>query len=225
MEFKICKRKKSIYRKARKRCNIPNVFRGFEKEEEQLENLKKAKPVKGENVETQIDVSLYDAFYGLEKQIALKDVEKKAKTYTIKIPEGIRDGEKIRLIGQGKPGKNGGKPGDLLIKINIESDNKFRLQGPDIYTDLCLTPWEAALGTRTFVKTIDDETKIYIPQGIETGEKVRIPNKGYKINKEERGDLVAEIKIVNPKQLTKEEEEIYIRLSEISKFNPRTDKE
>ena len=155
----------------------------------------------------------------------LKDIEKNSKTYTIKIPEGIRDGEKIRLIGQGKPGKNGGKPGDLLIKINIESDNNFRLQGSDIYTDLCLSPWEAALGTRTFVKTIDDETKIYIPQGIETGEKVRIPNKGYKINKETRGDLVAEIKIVNPKQLTKEEKEIYKRLSEISKFNPRTDKE
>ena len=161
----------------------------------------------------------------MEKQIVLKDIEKNSKTYTIKIPEGIRDGEKIRLIGQGKPGKNGGKPGDLLIKINIESDNNFRLQGSDIYTDLCLAPWEAALGTRTFVKTIDDETKIYIPQGIETGEKVRIPNKGYKINKETRGDLVAEIKIVNPKQLTKEEKEIYKRLSEISKFNPRTDKE
>lgn len=222
---KFAKGKKAFTGKQEKGAIFQMFLGDLKKEEEQLDNLKKAKPVKGENVETQIDVSLYDAFYGLEKQIALKDVEKKAKTYTIKIPEGIRDGEKIRLIGQGKPGKNGGKPGDLLIKINIESDNKFRLQGPDIYTDLCLTPWEAALGTRTFVKTIDDETKIYIPQGIETGEKIRIPNKGYKINKEERGDLVAEIKIVNPKQLTKEEEEIYIRLSEISKFNPRTDKE
>ena len=198
---KFAKGKKAFTGKQEKGAIFQMFLGDLKKEEEQLENLKKAKPVKGENVETQIDVSLYDAFYG------------------------IRDGEKIRLIGQGKPGKNGGKPGDLLIKINIESDNKFRLQGPDIYTDLCLTPWEAALGTRTFVKTIDDETKIYIPQGIETGEKVRIPNKGYKINKEARGDLVAEVKIVNPKQLTKEEEEIYKRLSEISKFNPRTDKE
>lgn len=222
---KFAKGKKAFTGKQEKSAIFQMFLGDLKKDDEQSEKLKKAVPVKGENVETQIEVSLYDAFYGLEKQIVLKDIEKNSKTYTIKIPEGIRDGEKIRLIGQGKPGKNGGKPGDLLIKINIESDNNFRLQGSDIYTDLCLSPWEAALGTRTFVKTIDDETKIYIPQGIETGEKVRIPNKGYKINKETRGDLVAEIKIVNPKQLTKEEKEIYKRLSEISKFNPRTDKE
>ena len=222
---KFAKGKKAFTGKQEKSAIFQMFLGDLKKDDEQSEKLKKAVPVKGENVETQIEVSLYDAFYGLEKQIVLKDIEKNSKTYTIKIPEGIRDGEKIRLIGQGKPGKNGGKPGDLLIKINIESDNNFRLQGSDIYTDLCLAPWEAALGTRTFVKTIDDETKIYIPQGIETGEKVRIPNKGYKINKETRGDLVAEIKIVNPKQLTKEEKEIYKRLSEISKFNPRTDKE
>lgn len=222
---KFAKGKKAFTGKQEKSAIFQMFLGDLKKDDEQSEKLKKAVPVKGENVETQIEVSLYDAFYGLEKQIVLKDIEKNSKTYTIKIPEGIRDGEKIRLIGQGKPGKNGGKPGDLLIKINIESDNNFRLQGSDIYTDLCLSPWEAALGTRTFVKTIDDETKIYIPQGIETGEKVRIPNKGYKINKETRGDLVAEIKIVNPKQLTKEEKEIYKKLSEISKFNPRTDKE
>lgn len=222
---KFAKGKKAFTGKQEKSAIFQMFLGDLKKDDEQSEKLKKEVPVKGENVETQIEVSLYDAFYGLEKQIVLKDIEKNSKTYTIKIPEGIRDGEKIRLIGQGKPGKNGGKPGDLLIKINIESDNNFRLQGSDIYTDLCLSPWEAALGTRTFVKTIDDETKIYIPQGIETGEKVRIPNKGYKINKETRGDLVAEIKIVNPKQLTKEEKEIYKRLSEISKFNPRTDKE
>ena len=222
---KFAKGKKAFTGKQEKNAIFQMFLGDLKKDDEQSEKLKKAVPVKGENVETQIGVSLYDAFYGLEKQIVLKDIEKNSKTYTIKIPEGIRDGEKIRLIGQGKPGTNGGKPGDLLIKINIESDNNFRLQGSDIYTDLCLAPWEAALGTRTFVKTIDDETKIYIPQGIETGEKVRIPNKGYKINKETRGDLVAEIKIVNPKQLTKEEKEIYKRLSEISKFNPRTDKE
>ena len=145
----------------------------------------------------------------------------KMKTFSVKIPEGIRDGEKIRLIGQGKEGKNGGKDGDLLIKINIKDDKKFKLKGCDIYTDLLLTPAEAALGARVMVKTIDDETKVYIPKGIQSGEKIKIANKGYRIGKDSRGDLVAEVKVVVPKELTKQEEEIYTKLNEITKFNPR----
>lgn len=181
----------------------------------------KANPVKGKNIETEINVNIYDAFYGLEKQIVLKDINGSSKTYTVKIPQGIRNGEKIRLIGQGQPGKNEGKSGDLLIKINIENDDKFKLQGTDLYTDLLLTPWEAALGIRTSVKSIDDETKVYIPEGIQSGEKIKIPNKGYYIDKERRGDLVAEVKVVVPKQISKEEKELYKKLGEISKFDPR----
>lgn len=182
----------------------------------------KENPVKGKNIETEINVNIYDAFYGLEKQIVLKDVNGSSKTYTVKIPQGIRNGEKIRLIGQGQPGKNEGKSGDLLIKINIENDDKFKLQGTDLYTDLLLTPWEAALGVRTSVKSIDDETKVYIPEGIQSGEKIKIPNKGYYIDKERRGDLIAEVKIVVPKQISKEEKELYKKLGKISKFDPRT---
>ncbi len=188
---------------------------------ENKEEKPKRNPVKGENIETEINVSIYDAFYGLDKQIALKDVDGNSKTYTVKIPKGIRNGEKIRLIGQGKPGENGGKSGDLLIKINIEDDNNFKLEGYDLYTDLLLTPWEAALGTRTTVKTIDDETNVYVPEGIQSGEKIRIPNKGYYASKDTRGDLVAEVKVVVPKHLSKEEKNIYQELSKISKFNPR----
>ena len=77
------------------------------------------------------------------------------KNFTVKIPAGIRNGEKIRLIGQGKPGQNGGKNGDLFIKINIEKDKKFKLEGCDIYTYLNLNVWEAALGTRIKVEGID----------------------------------------------------------------------
>ncbi len=186
--------------------------------------IKKARkiPIKGENVETEINVNIYDAFYGLDKQISLKNADGNNKIYTVKIPKGIRNGEKIRLIGQGKDGQDGGKNGDLLIKINIEDDKKFKLKGYDIYTDLLLTPWEAALGTRTTVSSIDDETNIYVPEGIQTGEKIRIPNKGYYSNKENRGDLVAEVKIVVPKTLSNEEKNIYKELSKISKFNPRS---
>ena len=199
---------------------IFDIFLGNVEREDSKEKIKDL-PVKGENIETGINVSLYDAFYGLEKQIAIKEVDGNLKTYSVKIPKGIRDGEKIRLIGQGKKGKNGGKNGDLLIEIKIEDDNKFKLKGFDIYTDLLLTPWEAALGTRTMVKTIDDEINVYVPEGIQTGETLKIPNKGYYENKEKRGDLVAEVKVVVPKHLSEDEKKLYQKLSKISKFNPR----
>lgn len=199
---------------------IFNIFLGNIDNQVKEEKIKK-NPVKGENVETEISVSIYDAFYGLDKQISLKTINGNAKTYTVKIPRGIQSGEKIRLIGQGKTGKNGGKNGDLLIKINIQDDKKFKLKGYDLYTDLLLTPWEAALGTRTVIKTINDETNIYIPEGIQSGEKIRIPNKGYYLDKETRGDLVAEVKVVVPKHLTEKEKSVYKELSKISKFNPR----
>ena len=137
---------------------------------------------------------------------------------------GIQNGEKIRLIGQGKEGKNGGKNGDLFIKINIEPDKKFKLKGCDVYTDLLLTPWEAALGAKANIRTIDDETNIYIPQGIQSGEKIRIPGKGYKIGNGKRGDLVAEVKVMVPKVLTDEEKSIFEKLNKISNFNPRNSK-
>ena len=199
---------------------IFDIFLGNIEKEKKKEKIKEL-PIKGENIETGINVSLYDAFYGLEKQIAIKDVDGNLKTYSVKIPKGIQNGEKIRLIGQGKKGKNGGKNGDLLIKINIEDDNKFRLKGFDIYTNLLLSPWEAALGTRTMIKAIDDEINVYVPEGIQTGETLRIPNKGYYESKEKRGDLVAEVKVVVPKHLSEDEKKLYQKLNKISKFNPR----
>lgn len=139
----------------------------------------------------------------------MRDVYGKIKTLTVVVPKGIRDGEKIRLIGQGKVGKNGGKNGDLFIKVNIDSDNKFRLKGCDLYTDLLLSPWEAALGTRVNLKTIDGETKVYIPQGIQSGEVIKIPQKGYQNGNGGRGDLIAEIKIMVPKKIDSSEKEMF----------------
>ena len=190
-------------------------------EEPTSRNVKKKIPVKGDNVETQIVVSVQEAFYGAEKKISLRTVEGKMKTFTVKIPAGIRNGEKIRLIGQGKNGKNGGNNGDLFIQIKIEDSKTFRLEGYDLVTDLYLTPWEAVLGTRVSISSIDDKVSVYVPQGIESGEKVRIPGKGYKDGKGSRGDLIAEIKIVVPKRPTEEELELFEKMKELSKFDPR----
>lgn len=198
-----------------------NIFNMFLGNTEINEETDRKLPQRGEDIETEINVKLEEAFYGLEKKISLRTVDGKMKTFSVKVPDGIRNGEKIRLIGQGKPGKNGGKNGDLFIKINIENSKTFKLFSSDLYTDLLLTPWEAALGTRTSVQTIDGETTIYIPQGMESGEKIKIPNKGYKDGKGGRGDLVAEIKIVVPKKLTEEENKLFEKLKEVSKFSPR----
>lgn len=198
-----------------------NIFNMFLGNTEINEETDRKLPQRGEDIETEINVKLEEAFYGLEKKISLRTVDGKMKTFSVKVPDGIRNGEKIRLIGQGKTGKNGGKNGDLFIKINIENSKTFKLFSSDLYTDLLLTPWEAALGTRTSVQTIDGKTTIYIPQGMESGEKIKIPNKGYKDGKGGRGDLVAEIKIVVPKKLTEEENNLFEKLKEVSKFSPR----
>ena len=177
--------------------------------------------IRGEDVKTEIKIPLEEAYFGTEKKIALKDVTGKSKVFTINIPKGIKDGEKIRLIGQGKNGRNGGKNGDLYIKIDIQNNKKFKLDGVDLYTDLLITPSEASLGARVTLSTIDSETKIYIPKGIQSGERLKIPNKGYYNEQGKRGDLVAEVKIIVPRELTKEEEELYKKLQEVSSFNPR----
>lgn len=202
---------------------IMDMFLGnLEKEYKKINNKE---AIKGENIETEINTSIEEAFYGLNKKIALRTANGKSRTISVTIPEGIENGSKIRLVGQGKQGVNGGKRGDLYIKINIENDNKFKLKGNELYTDLYLTPWEAALGTRANIKTIDDETNVYIPQGIQTGEKIRIPGKGYKTLDGQRGDLVAEVKVMIPKKLTNEEKEMFEKLNKISNFNPRNEKE
>ena len=157
----------------------------------------------------------------MEKKISLRTVNGKMKTFTVKIPAGIRNGEKIRLLGQGKAGENGGKNGDLFVKINLKDDKKFKIMGNNIYTNIYLTPWEAALGAKIDVSAIDENISLLVPQGIESGEKITIPNKGYKDGQGGRGELVAEVKIMIPKHLTSDEKELFNKLSKTSNFKPR----
>ena len=178
-------------------------------------------PVKGENIETEITVKLEDAYYGLEKKLSLRTVKGQMKTLSVKVPSGIRNGEKIRLLGQGKQGANGGKNGDLFIKINIENNKKFKLQGCDILTNVYISPWEAALGKNINIESIEEKITLNIPAEIQSGEQIIIPNKGYKDGQGGRGNLIAEIETVVPKQLTEEEKKLFEELQNISNFNPR----
>ena len=95
------------------------------------------------------------------------------------------------------------------------------MRGYDIYTDLYLTPSEAALGAKVELNGIDNAESVLVPQGVQSGEKLRIKEKGYKNGKGGRGDLIAEIKILVPKKLSKEEKELYEKLAKVTKFEPR----
>ena len=208
------KEKKSIF------AEMFQMFFGEIKQKEKKKEEKQKSPKKGENIETEITVSIFEAFYGMEKKIALRTIDGKMREFNVKIPAGIRNEEKIRLMGQGKPGENGGKSGDLLIKIHIENDKKFKLNGIDIYTDLYITPWEAALGTKLNINSIDEEI-LYIPQGTESGENICLKGKGYLNGRGGRGDLFVNVQIMIPKSITEKEKTIFEQLREISKYNPR----
>ena len=203
-----------------------NMFFGDMKQEtiEEKKDVKRKNrkvPIKGENIETSMEISIEDAFYGVSKKISLRAIDGKMRNFDVKIPAGIRNNEKIRLLGQGRAGKNGGNFGDLFITINIEDDSRFRIKGYNLYTDLYLTPWEAALGTKANVIGIDEESSVYVPEGIQSGEQITIPGKGYRDSKGGRGDLIANIQVMVPKQLTDAEKEIFTKLKEVSSFNPR----
>lgn len=191
------------------------------KEKKHNRNKEEKVQIKGENIETNIDVEIEEVFYGLDKKISLRTVDGKMKVFTVSIPAGIHNGEKIRLIGQGKPGINGGRNGDLFIRVNINDNNRFKLQGNDLHTNLYLTPWEAALGTTATLYSIDEGTQINIPKGVQTGEILKVEGKGYKDGKGSRGDLIAKVNIMVPKELNNEEEELFEKLKAISSFNPR----
>ena len=178
-------------------------------------------PVKGENIDTEIGISIDEAFYGLNKKISLRTTSGTMKSFDVKIPAGIQNNEKIRLIGQGKSGENGGRNGDLFIKINIKDNPNFKLIGYDLYSNLLITPWEAALGTKAKIKSIDEDASVIVPKGTQSGELLRIQGKGYKDGKGGRGDLVAEVKIVIPKNMNEKEKSLFKELSQVSNFEPR----
>lgn len=199
-----------------------NLFFGESKAtEEKTETRSGVQPEKGEDINTEITASLTETYFGAMKEITFKTVDGGNRKISVKIPAGIRNNEKIRLIGQGKQGKNGGKNGDLFIKIKIKNIANLKLEGIDLHTDLLISPWESALSTKVVLNGIDEDIDIDIPKGIQSGENIVIPNKGYKDGKGGRGNLIAEVKIMMPESINDEELKLYKQLEAISKFNPR----
>ncbi len=197
-----------------------NLFFG-EAKAENAKEINKKEAERGEDINTEITATITEAFFGATKEITFKTVDGGDKKIDVKIPSGIRNNEKIRLIGQGKKGKNGGKNGDLFIKIKIKNNTKIKLEGINIYTDLLITPWESALGSKVKVNGINEEISVEIPKGIQSGDTIEIEGKGYKDGKGGRGKLIAVVKIMMPQSISEEEINLFKKLKEISKFNPR----
>ena len=173
--------------------------------------------IDGENIETEVNVNIVEAFNGINKKLKLLAVDGKTRTFNLNIPAGIQNGDRIRFVGQGKPGKNGGKNGDLLVKIDIKNTKDFKLKGADIYKEINILPWEAALGNKITVNSLDGEIALVIPKGTQSGEKFNVKGKGYKIGRGQRGNLYIITKIIVPKELTEEEKELYLKLKNLKK--------
>ena len=170
----------------------------------------------GQDQTAHVDVTVREAYHGSSKTLRLAG----GKSLQVKIPRGITTGKKIRLSGQGGPGINGGPNGDLYLEVNVVNDANFELQGKDIYVNLNITPWEAALGEKVHVNTLDGGVEIKIPAGSQSGRKMRLAGKG--MPDSPAGDLFVRLHIVTPPANTDAEREFYEQMKTQFKFNPRS---
>lgn len=179
---------------------------------------------KGQDVRADLDVSVYEAYHGGKKSVTFQRQDASGgistQTYDITIPKGITSGQTIRLSGQGAPGMNGGPPGDLLIKIRVSPDSTFHVDGRNVIVDVPVAAWDAALGAKIDVPTLDGTVSMNIPAGVKSGQKLRLKGLGMPSRNGARGDEFARIKIMIPEKLTEEEKKLFEQLREKSNFKP-----
>ncbi|NMA33858.1 MAG: DnaJ domain-containing protein [Clostridiaceae bacterium] len=168
--------------------------------------------MKGADKESVLEISIAEGFSGAEKLISLRGVDGE-KRISLKIPAGIRQGEKIKLAGQGEPGINGGPRGDLYLRVEFRRDTVFELKDLDLEARLQLYPWDAALGAEKPFNTLDGRISVRIPSGVQTDSKIRVAGRGYRDKSGRRGDLFLRVAIVNPPRLSGEQLELYEKLA------------
>ena len=187
------------------------------------------RPIPGEDYEVRVQLALEDAFHGTQVDLDLQvpeygadgSVRRVPKTIKARIPKGATDGQRLRLRGQGGKGINGGRDGDLYLDIELRPHRLFRVTDHDLYVDLPLAPWEAALGATVEVPTIDGAVNMKVPPNTTTGRKLRISKKGLPKPGGGEGDLYAIVQIVNPTVLSEKEQALYKELANESRFDPR----
>jgi curved DNA-binding protein len=177
-------------------------------------------PMPGADQEAQVELSVEEAYRGTRRKLTLSGPEG-TRTVEVNIPAGVTDGQRIRLAGQGARGTDGGQPGDLYLVVSIRPDDRYRVEGRNVFTRLPVTPWEAALGTTVALETPGGETKVKVPPGTSSGRRLRLRGRGLPNPRGQPGDLYAEVQIMVPPTLSDEERRLFEQLAATSSFNPR----
>ena len=201
-----------------------NIFGGHARHKRYQQEFK----ARGQDQTAKIAVTLEEAFHGATQQIQLQSprinpqtgqVELKTRNLKVQIPPGITNGQQLRLTGQGEPGIGGGPNGDLYVEVNIAPHPNFTLQGKDIYLNLPVTPWEAALGAKVTVPTLGGNVDLTIPANSQTGQKLRLKGRGMPgLNK---GSQYVVLKVFIPEPTSPEQRKLYEQMQQQMAFNPR----
>jgi curved DNA-binding protein len=182
---------------------------------------------RGQDHHAKVLIDLGDAYRGAQRSISLRmpvpdehgRIALRERTLDVRIPKGIRAGQHLRLAGQGEPGVGEGPPGDLFLEIEFKPHTQFRVVGPDVYLDLPLAPWEAALGCSLTVPTPEGSVQLSVPAGSAAGRQLRLKGKG--IPGKTPGDLYAVLTIALPPAVSENEKAAYRAMAQAFDFNAR----
>jgi curved DNA-binding protein len=176
----------------------------------------------GADQEAELEISAEEAYRGGHRTITVGGRQGGTRTLEVRIPPGVTNGQRIRLAGQGGQGSGGAPAGDLYLIVRIAPHPRYRVGGRDVYMDLPLAPWEAALGTTVAVEVPDGEVKVRVPAGTSSGRRMRLAGRGLPNPRGKPGDLYAEAKIMVPARLSRQERRLFGELAEVSTFDPRS---
>jgi curved DNA-binding protein len=194
----------------------------------QQRSQRQQRSYRGEDQHASIQVDLDIAYHGSTQQITLQiptynvygEPEVQRKTLQVKIPKGMKEGQQIRLNGQGQSGINGGENGDLYIEIQYKDTDRIRIEGADVYQTIDVTPWEAALGQSIEVITPAGQLKVNLPKNAKNGQQLRLKDKG--IPNKIAGHLYLIINIVLPPAHSEQEQQAYQQFADaFASFRPR----
>lgn len=183
--------------------------------------------MRGEDHHAKIMLDLEDAYHGATRTVTLRvprtdqfgRVKLADHTLDVHIPKGVREGQLIRLTGQGSPGMGGGAPGDLYLEVHFKPHGRYRAEGRDVYATLPLAPWEAALGASVQAPVPDGTVEVRIPEGSQSGRKLRLKGRG--IPGSPPGDLYLVMEVVLPPATSPKARELYQTMARELAFNPR----
>jgi curved DNA-binding protein len=175
----------------------------------------------GADQEAELTLSVEQAFTGGKHHVSLAGSAGQ-REYDVTVPPGVTDGQRIRLSGQGGQGSEGAPAGDLYLRVRIRPDDRYRVDGRDIYVQAFVAPWEAALGTTVPVTTPGGEVKVKVPAGSSSGRRLRLAGEGMPNPRGKPGDLYAEVRILVPRRLHRRERELFEELARESNFDARS---